>query len=299
VARRYYLEDMSKVEIADELGLSRFQVARLIDSARASGLVKIEISDPGGIDPDLSARLQEVYDLRHAVVVQTAETEPPAVRRDVGRAAAALVTEIVAPGDVLGLAWARSVGAMVNALTHLARVPVVQLTGALARPDVENSSVDLVRHVGRLSGGSAYYFHAPTIVPDAGTASALRTVPEVSRTMEQIPSVTKAVVGVGSWAPMESTVYDAADEGARNDLHRRGACSEIAGVLVDTDGRPVESDLAERMICISADQLRAIPEVVAIAYGTRRSAAVRAAIRGGFVDSLVTHADLATSLLEH
>jgi len=31
VARRYYLDERSKVEIAGELGLSRFKIARMLD----------------------------------------------------------------------------------------------------------------------------------------------------------------------------------------------------------------------------------------------------------------------------
>jgi DNA-binding transcriptional regulator LsrR (DeoR family) len=93
---------------------------------------------------------------------------------------------------------------MTSALTRLFPIPVVQLTGALARPDVEDSSVDLVRQVGRTFGGPAYFFYAPTIVPDAATADALRRVPEVARTMNQFGTITKAVVGLGLWAPRES-----------------------------------------------------------------------------------------------
>jgi len=99
-------------------------------------------------------------------------------------------------------------------------------------------------------------------------------------------------------ARMSPTVYDATEEDVRDELHRRGACGEIAGALVDTAGRPVETDLPERMICPSADQLRAVPEVLAIAYNSVRSPVVKAAVRGGLVDSLVTHASMARSLLE-
>ena len=140
--------------------------------------------------------------------------------------------------------------------------------------------------------------YAPTIVPDAATATALRQVPEVARTLRQFGSVTKAVVGIGLWAPTESTVYDATEEDVRDALHDRGARGEIAGAIVDSAGHPVGTDLPERMICPSADQLRAIPEVLAIAYNRVRSPAVTAAIRGGLVDSLVTHASLARTLLE-
>jgi len=69
VARQFYLEGVSKVDIADRLGISRFRVARLLDSARESGLVRIEIGLPGGaLDAGLSAELCSVFGLRQAFV---------------------------------------------------------------------------------------------------------------------------------------------------------------------------------------------------------------------------------------
>lgn len=297
VARRYYLDGRSKVEIADELGLSRFKVARLLDAAHAGGLVRIEIADPGAIDVDLSTRLQDVFGLQHAVVVDTPDGNPATLRQDLGKAAAELLGEIVTADDVLGLAWSRSVSAMTDALTRLPTVPVVQLTGALVQPGVADSSVDLVRNAARVSGGAAHFFYAPTIVPDPATARALHKQPEVARTFARFSSITKAVVGIGLWARGESTVYDATEPRWRRELPRRGVRGEVSGVLIDANGHPVESDLTNRMIGISADQLRAIPEVIGLAYSTARSPAVLAAIRGGLVNSVVTHPSLAKALL--
>ena len=48
VARQFYIEGVSKIDIADRLGISRFRVARLLDSARETGMVRIEIGLPGG-----------------------------------------------------------------------------------------------------------------------------------------------------------------------------------------------------------------------------------------------------------
>jgi DNA-binding transcriptional regulator LsrR (DeoR family) len=169
----------------------------------------------------------------------------------------------------------------------------------LVQPDVADSSIDLVRHAARLSGGAAHFFYAPTVVSDPATGRALRKQPEVARTFGRFSSITKAVVGVGLWAPGESTVYDVIDEKVRQELSRRGVCGEIAGVLFDADGQAVESELTERMISVSAAQLRAIPEVIALAYSTARSPAVQAAIRGGFINSVVTHPSLAQALVAH
>src|SRR3989440_6234807 len=81
VARRYFLDGRSKVEIADELGLSRFKVARLIEEAKLTGLVRIEIRGEGVLDVDLSARLRERFGLQHAVVVDAPDEDPAVLRQ--------------------------------------------------------------------------------------------------------------------------------------------------------------------------------------------------------------------------
>ncbi|MGD9531487.1 sugar-binding transcriptional regulator [Pseudonocardia sp.] len=300
LARRYFLEGRSKVEIAEEFRLSRFKVARLLDASRESGMVHIEIRQQREIDVDLSARLQERFGLAHAIVLNTPDTpdDPPdSLRRHLGRAAAELLGEICTASDVLGLAWARSVSAMAAALPRLPGVPVVQLTGVLSMPDDDRSSVDAVRDVARASGGPAYVFYAPFTVPDASTAQALRRQPEVARALGYIPSVTRAVGGLGQWAPGQSTLHDAAAARDRRELRRLGVVAELAGVFLDADGQPVRTELSERIIGVTAEQLRRIPEVIVIPYGTVKAPAVLAALRSGLVGGVVTHASLAHHLL--
>ncbi len=298
VARRYYLDGRSKVEIAEEFGMSRFKVARLLDDARQSGLVRIEIRHQGEIDVDLSAQLRDRCGLQHAVVVDVPDDDATSLRGHVGRAAARLLAEIITPQDVLGLAWARAVSATARALPPLPGTPDVQLSGAHSLPDGPDTSVDVVREVARRSGGAAHLFYAPLTLPDAATARALRQQPEIARAFDQLPSVTKAVAGVGLWEAGQSTLYDAASEEDRTALRELGVCADISGVLVDADGRPVPSELADRMIALSAEEMRAIPEVVVIPYGIRKAPAVRAALRSGLVDGIVTHTSLARAVLD-
>jgi len=297
VARRYYLDGRSKVEIAEEFRLSRFKVARLLESARASGMVRIDIGYPGSIDVGLSDRLQEEFGLQHAIVVDAVDDHPASLRPQVGRAAAELLTEIVTADDVLGLGWARSLMAMRAALTRLAPCAVVQLTGALSRPDVDDSSIELVRDVARVAGGPASYFYAPMIVPDPTTATALRRQPEVAHAIARFASVTRAVVGVGGWDPPASTVHDAISPAERSALRRLGVVADVSGVFLDADGTAVEAPLTDRIIGIRAAQLHSVPEVIAIAYGPEKAEATRAAIRGGYVTGLVTHTSFAHALL--
>jgi DNA-binding transcriptional regulator LsrR (DeoR family) len=298
VARRHFLDGRSKVEIAEEFGFSRFKVARLIDEARERGIVHIEIRQADGIDVDLSARLQEKFQLQHTIVVDAPRNDPADLRQHLGRAAAELLAEVITPQDVLGLAWARSVSAMAGALPRLPGVPVVQLTGALPFQLGGVNSIDLVRDVARAAGGPAYVFYAPFTVRDAATARALREQPEVAHAFAQVPRVTKAVAGVGFWGPGESTLYDAADERDRQALRRLGVCADISGVFLSADGKPVKTDLTDRMIGINAKQMRAIPELIVIVFGMAKLPALHAALRSGLVHGVVTHTALARALLE-
>ncbi len=298
VARRYYLSGQSKVQISADLGLSRFQVARLLERARATGLVRIEIGGPGAIDLDTSSRLQEAFGLRHAVVVDVPGESVAALRSQLGAAAAELLMEIVTPSDVLGVAWARAVSAMAAAVTRLPPVPVVQLTGSLSGSGLEDSAVELVRGLSRVSGGPAHFFYAPMVLRDASTATALRKQPELARTIGRFDEVTKAVVGVGRWERGGSTVYDAASPADRRLMLDLDTCAESSGAFFTATGTVVHSSLTERLISISAEQLRAIPEVIALPYGATKAPAVRAALRAGVVTSLVTHSSLALALLD-
>jgi DNA-binding transcriptional regulator LsrR (DeoR family) len=218
--------------------------------------------------------------------------------RGAGPRGGGLLSEIVDAGDTLGLVWARSLMAMRSALTELEPCIVVQLTGSLSRPDADDqSSVELVRDVAGISGGPAYLFYAPMIVPDAATARVMRTQPEVARALDMAGRVTKAVVGVGAWAPGLSTVADALTEAERRELHALGVRAEVGGIQLDAEGRAVTTWLTERLIGIDASGLQAVDDVIGLVYGPAKADAVRAALRGGLVTSLVTHDTLARALL--
>ena len=291
VARRYYMDGLSKTEIADEYQLSRFKIARLLETARSQGLVRIEISHPGTIDVELSVLLRQAFRLEHAIVVDTQEDDAASLRKQLGRAAADLLTEVLSPTDVLGLAWARTVSSMATQLRRLPTIPVVQLTGALPRlsgssSSIDDSSIDVVRETARVSGGPAYLFFAPFLVPNAATAQALRQQPDVERAFSKFPSVTKAVAGLGRWAPGQSTLYDAATDHERRALLRQGVCADIGGVFLAEDGTPLQTELNDRMVAISAAQLKDISEVIAIPYGDGKLEATQAALRSGLVHSV-------------
>jgi DNA-binding transcriptional regulator LsrR (DeoR family) len=297
IARRYYIDGVSKRDIAEELGLSRFKVARTLDRARSSGLVRIELHYDGDIDLALSVELSSTLGVRRCLVVDSPEEDEAILRANLGRVAAGLLEEIVESDDLLGLSWSRTLLAMRSVLREMAPCPVVQLSGVLSRPDVDESSIDLVRDVAKVAGGPAYYFYAPMIVPDADTARSLMMQPEVARAIAKFDELTKAIVSIGAWVPGQSTVVDAISSDQYEEARLAGVVCEVAGMQLDADGNQVHTPLSERVIGIEPECLRRVPEIVALAYGDEKLGAVAAAVKGGLVTTLITHGSLARALL--
>jgi DNA-binding transcriptional regulator LsrR (DeoR family) len=297
VARQFYLEGVSKVDIADRLGISRFRVARLLDSARDAGMVRIEIGLPGGnLDAGLSAELCSSFGLSHAFVFNFPDDDEQALRHRLGEAAGQTLMDLIAPGDVLGMSWSRTLSGLAASLTQIPPCPIVQMTGAVPPPDGRDL-LDLVRSVARVGGGPAHVFYAPMILDDAQTAAAIRRQGDIADAFALLPSVTIAVVAIGAWAPGLSTIYDAVTASERDALAALGVHAELAGVFVGADGRPVTTPLDSRMIVTPGPELERIPFVLSVAYGVAKCSAVCAAIRGRLVHGLVTHASLARAML--
>lgn len=298
IARRFYLEGRSKVEIADELGLSRFKVARILDEARDRGLVKVSVELPAQIDAALSHDLCGRFGLRRAFVVSTPDAGSSSPRSALGRVAADLLTELATPDDVLGFTCSRSVAATTEALTALPPCRVVQLSGTLAGRNQDIGSVESVRRAADVGGGRAYPIYAPMVLPDATTVASLSRQPSIRQTLDQIEHVTLATVAVGAWQPELSTVWEEVEDDVPAQAAKAGAVGEIAARLFDAKGQALTTPVDDRVLALTLAQLQRIPEVIALAHGARRGPAVRAALNAGLAGTLVCDDSLARTLLE-
>lgn len=295
VAKRHYIDGKTRIEIAEEIGLSRFKVGRMLESALEQGVVRISIEATETVDVSLSNELRSRFGLRRAIAVLTPDDTPETLQERIGQATADLLSEVIEEGDVLGLTAGRTLTAMAGRLIRVAPCEVVQLAG-VASNDPGNG-VEVMRNVSRATRGRAHPIFAPLLVDSPTTASALRREPGILDTFRRFRSLTIAAVAIGSWSPPDSQLYDSAmRNGILDELLEKGVVAEVCSTLLDAEGREVDG-IASRALAIATPQLRAIPEVIAAAGGTQKTAAIAAAVRSGIVTSLVTDAGTARRLL--
>ena len=63
-ARRYFIGQQTKSKIAEDIGVSRFKVARLIDAAVNQGIVRFNITEPEDLNAELGERVRSKYHLK-------------------------------------------------------------------------------------------------------------------------------------------------------------------------------------------------------------------------------------------
>lgn len=295
IARRYYLEGRTRVEIAEEFGLSRFKVARVLEEALESGMVEITIHDPGSIDVSLSTELQRKYALQHAYAVSAESKNTDDRVEAVAKAMAELLQSVLHDGDVIGVDCGRTMTRIAPHLTALPRCDVVQLTGLAG--GLTSNGADLTRRISEVTGGRSWPLYAPYVVADARTAASLAKTPQIEDAFANHGRVTCALVSVGGWSTGASQVYTSVSEDEAIALYREGVRAETCGLLLDADGRRVPG-LDERRMGITEDGLRAIPTVVAISAGSEKIEATRAVLKSGIVSALVTDTEIAAAVLE-
>lgn len=300
VARLYYVDGLGQQEIARRLGTSRATVSRILQGARDRGIVQIHIVSPPEYDVDLAAELERRFGLQDVVVVRADHSGEGQLKESLAQAAADLVRRVVRPGDLMGVSWGTTLGHVARFLrpSRPTNVTVVPLVGGVGQVDLELHSNSIADGIARALGGRSQLLHAPVILSSPATRDLIMQEPEVSNVLRLARSVSIALVGVG--APIESSTMIRTGYFSPQDLaelRRRGVVGDICSRFYDICGNPCETPFEERVCGISLQELAGIDYVIGVAGGTEKARAILGALRGGFLDVLVTDEETAMSLL--
>ncbi len=302
VARMYHEQGLRQTEIMNRLSMSQSTISRLLKRAEKAGIVRITVSVPSGAHPDLEEALQEKYGLQEAIVVDSIEDDEQIVR-DLGPAAAYYVETTLKPTDVVGLSsWSAALLAMVNSMQpnpRTAGARVVQILGGVGNPSAEVHATHLTRRFADLVGGTATLLPAPGVVGSSEAKRVLMKDRFIQEALRLIGGVTLALVGIGAIEP--SRLLAASGNVFSPDelqtLRAHGAVGDICLRFFDKSGAPVVTPLEDRVIAMDLEQLRHANRVVGVAGGSRKTAAIHAALAGRLVNVLITDRHTAGRLI--
>ena len=309
IATLYYLRDMSQQDIANTLFLSRPSVSRLLQQARNDGIVQIEVKYYYEREYYLEEVFKSHFDVKDVRILRN--NKSPGIKQihAIGHLAADVFSEIVKPNMVLGLSWGRYVTATVDALPENARGPltIVQIMGA-SESDVGDSSKNvsgaqaLINKVSNIYGGDIRYLNAPMYVEDDFVCESLKRNPMISSTLAMADKLDIVLTGIGIYEGKKAIGdnrqwYDSIPDEIIHDITAHNATGSLCGQFFGHNGDPVQSKWSNHCIGINLEQIRKVPEVIAVAAGEKKAEAIRDALKGKYITTLVTDFDTASAVI--
>lgn len=301
VAHLYYEDGLTQQQVADELGVSRPQVSRLLTRARAEGIVRVTIADPFATFEEVETRLVETFGLHQAMVTIGEGLSGESLRRRIGLAAAEYLRRVLNDGLQVGIGWGRTLHAVVEALSvePRAAIQVCPLIGSMGQVPASFQVNDLARGLAEAFGGTWQALYAPAFVGEPQARDALLCHPDMKMVMETWDSLDMAMLGIGYFASQrQSSMFFAEymDETLLRVLEERKAVGDLCGRFFNIQGE--QCILESGVIGISLKRLRALDHVVGVAGGKEKVAAILGALRGGYLNVLITDTVTAQAVLE-
>ena len=298
----YHERGVRQTDIAETLHLSQARVSRLLKRATELGIVRTVVAVAPGVHTEVEEALEETYGLGEAVVVDVDGTEEEIIAA-LGSAGATYLETTLTGGERIGVSsWSQTLLAVVDRMRPF-RVPgaesVIQLIGGVGAAAVQTQGNRLLAEFARLVGATATFVPAPGLVGSKTIRDSLLNDAAMESVAKDWAQLTMALVGIGTLppSPLLRASGNAADHADQDKLLVAGAVGDVCQRYFDSAGNLMRSDLDDRVVGIDPDTLRKIPRRIGIAGGDGKHAAIRAAVRGGWVNVLLTDAQTAASLL--
>ncbi len=301
IAWLYYMDGLTQKEIGQRLNLSRLKVVRLLQRARAEGIVEIRIAPDTRLNVSLSRALEDRFALSEAIVTDTPGSDEETLQQ-VGKAAASVLDRYIDDNQVIGVGMGRTLSNMLSFMQprKTENVVVRGIAGSYEVPGRDESAFKISWRLADLLEADIEQLYCPMIVADAATRRALLKDRELSALAERIPQADLALIGIGALdkeSPLLRMGY--LDEKSLKSIQKRGAVGEIMGRFFGVEGQPVASPLDDRIIGITISELCAIPNVIALASGPAKIVPLVGALQSGCLSALVTDHDTAEAVIEH
>lgn len=286
----YFVDEWTQSAIAEKIGVSRVTVIKMLNEAKARGLVNVQMNPRAASHVKMSRKIAEAFSLNSVTIIPDADNEPLVPR--LGKAGAFALAAALKKGDVIGVAWGRTVLSVAStiALTEtIDDLTVVQICGSSNGLSADFSPELCSSLLASKLRAQSVGLLAPATVTSPQLRDMLLAEPAIVAQFEVIRSANKVVFGVGDLGT-NATIRNSQlhDEKTIDEVVKDGAIGVLIGRFIDENGNEVVSPSDDRMIGISLAELKAVPFRLCVAGGSQKTECILAALNGGFATDLVT-----------
>ena len=293
----YHVEGCTQNDIANQLGINRVMVVRLLADARRRNEVRITISAPLTELIVLERAMETRFGINRVIVAPFADPEADPVKV-IAAAAGNFISGEMKAGMTVGVGWGRT---LYNTLpfitgTTLQDFRVVSLLGGIAAARRFNPA-EFAWQFTELFQGEGFLIPAPAVVDSPETKHALLERCGLASIFEMADKLDMALLSVGGITNL-TTSYRTGylSEADRRSLIEAGAIGDVLYNFIDKDGALLDHEVNTRVISVNLTRLRKTPERVLISGGKDKLVALKAAINTVMPTTLITDEQTALAM---
>ena len=302
----YYERGIGQMRIAEQLGLSQARVSRLLKQAEALGIVRITVHVPEGVHADIEQQLEARYGLDTMIVVELADADgrsDESVNQGLAATVAAYLELVVPNLETIGVSsWSAALLAAVNAMRPAGpgqTRSVVQVLGGLGLAGAQVFATRLTERLAQLAKAEAVFMLAPGVVSSLAAKEAMLNEPSCRQALERFDDLSALLMGIGALPPsrMLRESGNVFSEHDLTELRDAGAVGDVCMRFFDAEGRHLPTRFDRHVLGIGVEQIRRTRRRIGVAGGGRKFEAIRGALRGGWLNTLITDLRTAERLL--
>ncbi len=300
VAKLYYRSDFSQQKIAQELGVSRPSISRLLQYAKDKGYVSIQIVDPVEDMSIMEQRLKDKLHLKDVKIASSTINDEEEIKKYISIAAAQYLDGIIKDGDIIGVGWGTTLYNMSQALISrsIKGSQVVQLEGGLSNSEWNNYSREILENFANNFNTVAQYLPLPVIFDNKATKEQVDKDRYIKRILELGRHANIALFSVGTVRPNALFFRLGYTDIQEQEKIQRNSVGDICSRFFDVEGRVCNRDLDERTVGITLSGLRDKEYSIMISGGEGKINAIKAALKGRYANVLITDQFTGKALLE-
>lgn len=288
IARLYHEDRLTQLEIAHQLGISQVGISRFLKKAQQYNIVRTTVISPMGALLDLEELLEKKFGLRQILIAEASRDSEEAIVAAIGATAAHFLETTVRSGEIVGVSdWRDCLLSMVQQMRPLRKIQncrAVQMVGGLGSPSTQEEANHLTDQLATLMRAESHFLPAPGKVGSASSVKILANDPYVLETMRLFDQIGVALLEIGS---AESTALSCSHRKS-TEFRDQGAVGAICLRPYDASGLEVREPHGDQVVGVAFEQLKNIPRAVGMAGGKQRFPAILGALRGHWINVLIT-----------
>jgi len=294
------IEGLTQADAARRFGITRLRVNRALSEARRRGILRVSVESVFAAAAELEWKLEHRFRLPRAVVVPSPEdgvSVTPLVAAGLGAHLGGILTD----GTLkhFGMSWGNTLNLATRHMQPLDRpdLEIVSMMGGVSRGSDVNG-YEITTRLADLCNADHSFLTAPLYADSAESRALFVRQDAIREILQKIRGCGAVALATGD---MESSllVRDALPRDVdAKDLIAKGGVGDIIGYVLDEDGVLIDHDINARVVGVTLEDMAGIDDVILAAGGLHKIPIIAAALRRGFVDTLVTDENTARALLE-